>query len=80
MHTTLSIVDTARASSPEGSAGVFGVFVLFGGLLVKGQYPGGAARRRRKKGAKGARAGGGGAGGGSNAAGPGPQASGTEAR
>ncbi len=49
MHSTLSIVDNAKASSPAGSAGVFAVFVLLGGFLVKGQFPNAAAARRRRK-------------------------------
>jgi len=49
LATLLSIVTTSTASSPEGSAATFGVFVLLGLVLVRGQFSSNGTRRRRKR-------------------------------
>ena len=46
----LSVVSTAKVSTPEGATAVFGVFVLLGLVLLWGQF-GSSASRRRKHGA-----------------------------
>ena len=45
----VSVVATSTASSPEGSAAVFGIFVLLGVVLVRGQFNSSATLRRRKR-------------------------------
>jgi hypothetical protein len=47
----VSVVATSGVSAPEGSAAVFGIFVLLGVVLVRGQFGGAASRRRRRHGA-----------------------------
>jgi hypothetical protein len=49
MATLLAIVATSTVWSPEGSAGIFGVFVLLGLVLLRGQYTSNATRRRRRR-------------------------------
>ena len=47
--TEVSVVATSSASTPEGSVAVFGIFVLLGAVLVRGQFGGSATRRRRRR-------------------------------
>jgi uncharacterized membrane protein YgdD (TMEM256/DUF423 family) len=47
----LATVATATVSSPEVSAGIFGVFVLLGLVLFRGQFTSNVTRRRRRRGA-----------------------------
>lgn len=44
----VSVVDTSTVSPPEGSVAVFGIFVLLGAVLIRGQF-GSATRRRRRR-------------------------------
>jgi hypothetical protein len=45
----LAVVATSRISTPEGATAVFGVFVLFGVVLLRGMFGSNATRRRRKR-------------------------------
>ncbi len=45
----VNVVATAASSMPEGAAAVFGIFVLLGAVLIRGQFGGGASRRRRRR-------------------------------
>jgi len=45
----VSMVATSRVSAPEGSVAVFGIFVLLGVVLVRGQVNSNGTRRRRRK-------------------------------
>ncbi|HLM97162.1 MAG TPA: hypothetical protein VK283_12665, partial [Acidimicrobiales bacterium] len=46
--TTVSLVATSAGTPPEGSVALFGIFVLLGAVLIRGQF-GSATRRRRRK-------------------------------
>ncbi len=48
---TIQVVATSKASNPEGGAAIFGVFVLLGLVLLRGQI-GGSRRRRRTSGVR----------------------------
>ena len=43
------VVATSKALSPAGSSAVFGVFVLLGFVLLRGQITGGGSTRRRRR-------------------------------
>ena len=43
------VVATSKALSPAGSSAVFGVFVLLGVVLLRGQITGGGSTRRRRR-------------------------------
>lgn len=43
------VVATSNASSPAGASAVFGVFVLLGVVLLRGQITGGGSTRRRRR-------------------------------
>jgi len=45
----VSMVATSRASAPEGSVAVFGIFVLLGVVLVRGQVNSNGTRRRKRR-------------------------------
>ena len=47
--TVVSVVATSSASTPQGSVAVFGIFVLLGAVLLRGQFGGSATRRRRQR-------------------------------
>jgi hypothetical protein len=49
---SIAVVATSKVSTPEGSAAVFGVFVLLGMVLLRGQFGGNARRRRRSNGVR----------------------------
>jgi hypothetical protein len=44
-----TLVATVKALSPAGSSAVFGVFVLLGVVLLRGQITGGGSTRRRRR-------------------------------
>ncbi len=44
-----TLVATSKALSPAGSSAVFGVFVLLGVVLLRGQITGGGSTRRRRR-------------------------------
>jgi hypothetical protein len=44
----LSTVATSTGTPPEGSVALFGIFVLLGAVLIRGQF-GNATRRRRRR-------------------------------
>jgi len=44
----VSMVSTSTGTPPEGSVALFGIFVLLGAVLIRGQF-GNATRRRRRK-------------------------------
>lgn len=48
LTTLLSVVTSMKVSTPEGGTAVFGVFVLVGAVLLRGQYVGTKNRRRRR--------------------------------
>jgi hypothetical protein len=47
--TLLSMVTAAAVSAPEGSAAVFGTFVLLGAVLLRGQFGSRTRRRSRRR-------------------------------
>jgi hypothetical protein len=49
LSAVVSVVSTSVASTPESGGAVFGIFVLLGAVLVRGQFGGSATRRRRKR-------------------------------
>jgi hypothetical protein len=51
LATLLSLVVTSTVTSPEGGAAVFGVFILVGFVLLRGQITSNGTRRRRRRGA-----------------------------
>jgi hypothetical protein len=51
MTTLLAFVVTSTVTTPEGGAAVFGVFVLLGFVLLRGQLNSNSTRRRRRRGA-----------------------------
>jgi len=51
MATLLAFVVTSTVTAPEGGAAVFGVFVLLGFVLLRGQLSSNSTRRRRRRGA-----------------------------
>jgi hypothetical protein len=51
LATLLALVTTSTVSAPEGGAAIFGVFVLVGFVLLRGQFSSNGTRRRRRRGA-----------------------------
>jgi len=49
LATLLAVVTTSTVSTPEGAAGVFGVFILLGAVLLRGQFTSNVTRRRRRR-------------------------------
>jgi hypothetical protein len=47
--TSISVVATSKDSSPEGGAAVFGVFILLGLVLLRGQFSGNGSNQRRRR-------------------------------
>jgi hypothetical protein len=45
--TSIAVVATSKSTSPEGGAAIFGVFILLGFVLLRGQFNGTSRRRRR---------------------------------
>jgi hypothetical protein len=51
MAALLATVTTSTVSAPEGGAAIFGVFVLLGFVLLRGQFTSHGTHRRRRRGA-----------------------------